>query len=226
MRESGISPKGRSGGRISPVTRSVEGNQVSRRWITVCLALAAAAAGPAYADIYTWVDKDGVTHVSNVPPPEDVRVTKVARAAPKDPARVAAARESARLAEMRALRERVDELSKEVEHSRDAMPPPYAAAPAMAFAPPAAAPAPTVVVTVINQPAPQPEVVPSGCDYTLGSCGVGFFPGYTYYAPPFQRGFHKPHRKWATPTRQSFGIPPPLIPYPVTTHSPGGRRLG
>jgi hypothetical protein len=204
---------------------SVRESGMSRRWITVCFALAAAAAGPAMADIYTWVDKDGVTHVSNVQPPEDVRVTKVARAAPKDPAREAAAREAARLSEVRALRERVDELSKEVEHSRDATPPPYAAAPVMAFAPPA--PAPTVVVTVINQPAQQPEFAPSGCDYTLGSCGVGFFPAYPYYAPPFQRGFHKPHhRKWATPTRQSFGIPPPLIPYPATTRSGGGRRVG
>ena len=88
---------------------------MSRRWITVCFALAAAAAGPALADIFTWVDKDGITHVSNLPPPEDVRVTKVARAAPQGPRPRAAAREAARPAEMRALRERVDELSKEVE---------------------------------------------------------------------------------------------------------------
>jgi len=193
---------------------------VSRRWIAVLWALAAAA--PAYADIFTWVDKDGITNVSNMPPPEDVRVTKVARTAPRDAARDAAARQS----EMRALRERVDELSKEVELSRnDGMPPPYAPAPVMAFSPPAAPPAPTVVVTVINQPAQpqQPEIAPSACDYTLGGCG-SYFPGYTYYAPPYQRGFHKPYRKWAaTPTRQGALIPP-LIPY--TMHPVGGRRLG
>ena len=203
---------------------------MSRRWIAVCFAWAAAAS-PALADMFTWVDKTGITHVSNLPPPDDVRVTKVARAAPKDPAREAA-REAARIAEMRALRERVDELSKEVEQARD-VPPPYAAAPLMAFAPPAA-PAPTVVVTVINQPS-QPEAAPSQCDYTLGGCGVGFFPGYAgffpgyaNYGPPFQRGSHRPHhhRKWAaTPTRQGSLIPP-LIPYPATTHPTGGRRLG
>jgi len=198
------------------------------QWMAVGVALGlAAAAGVAHADMYTWVDKDGITNVSNVAPPEDVRVTKVARAAPKDPAREAAAREAARLVEMRALRDRVDELSKEVEHSRsDAYPPPYAAPPAMAFAP--SPPAPTVVVTVINQPAAQPEATNAGCDASFGGCGVGFFPGYTYYAPPYQRGFHKPHRgKWptTTPARQNWQIPPPLIPSP-TTQVIGGRRLG
>ena len=96
--------------------------------VTVCFALAAAA-GPACADIFTWVDKNGVTNVSNEPPPEGVRVTKVVRSAPKDAAREAAAR----TAEMRALRDRVEDLTKEVEQARhDAMPPPYAPVPAMA----------------------------------------------------------------------------------------------
>jgi Domain of unknown function (DUF4124) len=188
--------------------------------VTVCFALAAVATGPACADIFTWVDKNGVTNVSNEPPPEGVRVTKVVRSAPKDAAREAAAR----TAEMRALRDRVEDLTKEVEQTRhDAMPPPYAPAPAMAYAPPPAAP--TVVVTVINQPA-QPEPAPAACDLGYG-CGLGFFPGYTYYAPvaPYQRGFHKPYRRWAgTPMRQGSLIPP-LIPYPAT-HSSPGRRLG
>lgn len=202
---------------------------MTKGWITVCFAFAAVSAGPAYADMYTWVDKDGITHVSNLAPPSDVRVTKVARTAPRDPAREAG------LGEMRALRERVDELSKEVAQSRnDALPPPYAPAPAMAFVPPAASPAPTVVVTVINQPAQpaQSDFAPSACDYTFGGCGSYFpyFPGYAYYAPPIQRGFHRPHhhRKWgATPTRQGQGaLIPPLIPYPTSTHSAPGRRLG
>jgi hypothetical protein len=194
--------------------------------VTACFALAAAA--PAYADMFTWVDKDGVTNISNEPPPEGVRVTRVVRSAPKDAAREAAARDAARMTEMRALRDRVEDLTKEVEMSRrEAMPPPYAPAPAMAFAPPPAAP--TVVVTVINQPA-QSEPAPAACDLGYGcGLGLGFFPGYTYYAPvgPYQRGFHKPHRKWAaTPTRQGSGsLIPPLIPYPTTQISPG-RRLG
>ena len=86
----------------------------------------------------------------------------------------------------------------------------------------------TVVVTVINQPPAQAEATNAGCDASFGGCGVGFFPGYTYYAPPYQRGFHKPHRgKWptTTPARQNWQIPPPLIPSP-TTQVIGGRRLG
>jgi len=192
-------------------------------WVTGVALMLAVAVGPANADMYTWVDKDGITNVSNVAPPEDVRVTKVARAAPKDPAREAAARDAARLAEVRALRERVEEL----EHSRDAFPPPYTPAPVMALAP--APPAPTVVVTVVNQPAQsaQPEPAYAGCDLAFGGCGVGYFPGYTYYAPPFQRGFHRPNRKLPTqlPTRQGWQIPPPLIPLP-TTQLMGGRRVG
>ena len=190
-------------------------------WVTALVVLVLAVAmGPAHADMYTWVDKDGITNVSNVAPPEDVRVSKVVRSAPRDPAREAAARDAARLAEVRALRERVDEL----EHSRDALPPPYTPAPVMAVAP--APPAPTVVVTVINQPA-QPEVASAGCDGAFGGCGVGYFPGYTYYAPPFQRGFHRPNRKLPAqlPARQGWQIPPPLIPLP-TTQLMGGRRLG
>ena len=192
-------------------------------WRAAGVALALAmAASPAGADIYTWVDKDGTTNVSNVPPPENVRVTKVSHTAPRDPAREAAAREAARLAEVRALRDRVDELSKEVEHSRDAFPPPYAAAPVMAYAP---APAPTVVVTVINQPA-QPEATNAGCDLAFGGCGVGFFPGYGYYAPPYQRGFHKPgrNRPAQLPARQNWQLVPPLIPPPAMHVS--GRRSG
>jgi hypothetical protein len=200
------------------------------RWIMVGFALAALTS-PAHADIYTWVDKDGITNVSNLPPPADVRVTKVARASPKDPAREAAARQ----AEMRALRERVDQLSSEVEQSRSAgMPPPDAPPPVMAYAP--APPAPTVVVTVVNQPAQpaQPDYASSGCDYTLGGCGF-YFPGYTYVVPSFPRGVHKPqnHRHRTMPARRTFGLTqplaspliPPLIPHPVS-QQPTGRRLG
>ena len=194
---------------------------MSRHLVLAGMIAALAAAGAAQADIYTWVDKDGITNVSNEPPPEGVHVKKVVRTAPKDAAREAAIRQ----AELRALRDRVDELSKEVEHARD-VPPPFAAAPVMAYAPPPAPPAPTVVVTVINQPAQAEQAAPPGCDYTLGTCGIGFLPGYAYYAPPYHRGFHKPHRnRWATPIRQGSLIPP-LIPLPAPTQPLGGRRLG
>jgi hypothetical protein len=138
---------------------------------------------------------------------------------------------------MRALRERVDELSQVVEQARNAgAPPPDAPPPVVAYAPPPA-PAPTVVVTVVNQPAqpPEPDYASSGCDYTLGGCGF-FFPGYTYVAPSFPRGFHKPqhHRNRGKPMRPSFGLTQPLanplvpslIPNSTRPQHAPGRRLG
>ena len=43
----------------------------------------------AHADMYVWTDKAGVTNISNVPPPEGMRLVSVTRAAPKDPAQEA-----------------------------------------------------------------------------------------------------------------------------------------
>src|SRR5437763_8847181 len=79
----------------------------------------------AHADIYTWVDAAGSINVSNLAPPDDVHVTKVMHAS----ASAAAtgdepARDTTRLAEMRALAERVRQLEDEVESARRQVPPP------------------------------------------------------------------------------------------------------
>ena len=78
---------------------------------------------PAYADIYTWVDASGVVNVSNLAPPENVRVTNVIHAsAPKITTRDDANRDAARHAEVQALTERVRQLENEVALARSKAP--------------------------------------------------------------------------------------------------------
>ncbi len=175
--------------------------------LTAALALVVTTA---HADIYTWIDKKGLTNVSNLPPPEDAKVTNVQRAAPKDAAREAAAREALRQAEVRVLNEKVQQLQDQVEQARRdppvlayAPPPPYASAP---------------TVNIVNvTPQAQPSYAPSysGCDYSFGDC-FGGWPGYwggtTTYIPG---RIGKPYRR-----ANGFGNPgnnqivPPLIPLP------------
>jgi hypothetical protein len=70
---------------------------------------------PAHADLYTWVDASGGVNVSNLPPPEGVRITNVILAsAPKTTTRDDDARGAARDAEVQALTERVRQLEDEV----------------------------------------------------------------------------------------------------------------
>ena len=65
----------------------------------------------AHADIYTWVDASGSINVSNLAPPDGVRVVSVVHeSAPAIAARAEAAREAARQAEGQALAERVRQL--------------------------------------------------------------------------------------------------------------------
>lgn len=149
-----------------------------REWKAAVLAAILAGsldALTARADIYVWTDAAGVTNVSNLPPPEGVRTSNVTRAAPKDPAREAALREAARESEMRALNERVQQLQAEVEQSRRETPPPaaFVSPPPMHHAPAPAAP----YVIVVSPPPPAYPQPLSGCDYSWGNCGFGFWPG-------------------------------------------------
>jgi len=74
---------------------------------------------PAHADVYTWVDASGGVNVSNLAPPEGVRITNVIVAsAPKATTRDDSARETARDAEVQALTKRVRQLEDEVEPQR------------------------------------------------------------------------------------------------------------
>ena len=63
------------------------------------------------AEIYTWVDPTGVVNLSNLAPPDGVRVTRVTHeAAPRVPSASDVAREAARQAELQALADRAKDL--------------------------------------------------------------------------------------------------------------------
>jgi len=179
------------------------------------LVLVAGAVAPTHADIYTWTDKNGVVNVSNLPPPEGVRPTRVTHEAPKDPAREAAARDAAQLAELRALNERVAQLQEQVEQSRRETPPPMVVvAPPMM---PYAAPAAPYIVNVVTQSPPAYGSTGSGCDYgwgDWGDCGgFGVWPGY--YGAGVVAVPRRNHggRRFGPPQVQN-PIVPPLIPPP------------
>lgn len=139
----------------------------------VLLALLAWAAGMqlARADIYTWVDANGVTNVSNVGPPDGARVTAVTHETPQAAAsRYDAAREAARQAEVQALADRVRQLETQVEIAQRPAPP----SPATVAYVPVATP---VFVPYETEPAAAPAT--RGCDPTWYGCwasGWGFFP--------------------------------------------------
>ena len=66
---------------------------------------------PAHADLYTWVDASGGVNVSNLAPPEGVRIIKVTvEPAPKTTTRNDHAREAARETQVQALAKRVRQL--------------------------------------------------------------------------------------------------------------------
>jgi hypothetical protein len=127
----------------------------------------------AHADIYTWVDASGTVNVSNLAPPEGIRVTKVIRESDsKTKAREDAARDAARQAEVQALAARVQQLQDEVDRARRQLPV------QMDYR---AIPAPPAVPYEID-PAPPPaqyaaNVAPSasmGCDLSWIGCGFGW----------------------------------------------------
>ena len=134
----------------------------------------ACALQPVHAEVYTWTDASGRVNVSNLPPPAGVRVTSVIRESPEAVARVEAAREAARQAEVQALSDRVQQLEREVDVARRTPPmPPY---------PVAAPPAAVQNTFVMVQPPVQdrfdaPPPVPTGCGYGGLDCGYWWGPG-------------------------------------------------
>jgi HAMP domain-containing protein len=133
----------------------------------------------AHADIYTWVDASGTINVSNLTPPEGVRVTNTLRAsAPATPTRDDAARNAARQAEVQALAERVRRLEDEVELATRQAPPPvdYRAIPAPPVVQYVVTPPPVqYAFNVVNMTPPAPAY--NGCDPTWINCGPWWFPG-------------------------------------------------
>jgi hypothetical protein len=143
---------------------------------------------PACADIYTWIDASGTVNVSNLSPPEDVRVTSLMRESPpKTDVRDDAAREAVRQAELQALSDRVRQLENEAEVARRPAPPPqvvYVPVPVPVSVP---APAP---VQYQAESAPPPS---GGCDPSWSSCwgwwGAGFYPASVIVVrAPFMHG--------------------------------------
>ena len=144
----------------------------------------------AHADIYTWVDASGGINVSNLAPPEGVRVTNIIHAsAPKNPTR-----DDTRQVEVQALAERVLALENELELAKRQAPPPveYRAIPAPPAMQYGVDLAPPPVQYVLNAAyAAQPTN--AGCDLTWMNCG--FWSGSSFYpasvivlrAPNFRR---------------------------------------
>jgi hypothetical protein len=131
----------------------------------------------AHAEIYTWVDPAGVVNLSNLAPPEGVRVTRVTHEpAPRVASASEVAREAARQAELQALAdrarelevqalsERIRQLEREVEIGRSQPPPAvgYAVMPSLP------------VTQYVVEPAPPAS---TGCDPAWFGCGPWWGPG-------------------------------------------------
>jgi hypothetical protein len=163
----------------------------------------------AHADIYTWVDASGSTNVSNLAPPDGVRVTKVMHAS-APAAADEAVRDATRQAETQALAERVRQLEDEVELARRQVPPPADYRPL---------PLPPVVQYIVNA-APQltqyavTETPPTNawCDPTWLSCGLAWGPAF-YPAGVFvlrAPGFR--HFQSASGSHHHVAVHPPMHP--------------
>lgn len=177
----------------------------------------------AHADIYTWVDASGTINVSNIAPPEEVRVTNILHARPPEVvARENAAREATRQAETQALAERVRQLEDEVALARRQAPPRADYRPA---------PVPPVIQYVVEPAAPPMQYavdVPSpayaGCDPAWLGCGLWWGPAiypasvFVVSAPGFRR---------FPPVRNghNFAVRPPMHPFgPRQRHNSAAQQ--
>jgi len=156
---------------------------VAKVLAAVLLALALSPA--ARAEIYTWVDAQGRTNISNLPPPDGARVTKVVHEAPPNPYNDAA-RDAARQAELDSLAQRVDQLQAALQNAARQPPPP----PQTQFiVVPAAAP-----VQYVSEPEPAPQAQDCNYGWTCnGWWNPGFPPFVSYIYVPASRGRNPPH---------------------------------
>jgi len=137
----------------------------------------------ARADIYTWTDANGRVNISNVTPPDGVRVTSVVRETPKPLVPMQLAVTSVPQQDVQVLGDRVRQLELEVELARRQAP----AAPTIIYA--GAPTAQPVQYSYAPEPAPGPNYgngsgygYPYGCDPSWFGCGFGF--GYAPYWYP------------------------------------------
>lgn len=178
--------------------------------------LLAGALPLAHADIYTWTDESGRVNISNVTPPEGVRVTKVARESPAQvAAREEARREALREAEVRVLAERVRQLQDEVDFAKRQPPQvEYRVMPA---------PSPPII-QYISMPAPQyaapdpPPVTSNTCGLGWPDCTFGWYPGFYPVSVAVPRAPH--FRRNAPAPLPSRGHIAPWLPITV----PGSGR--
>jgi len=137
--------------------------------LILTLACGLAACG-AQADIYTWVDAKGTVNMSNLEPPDGVRVTKVTHdSPPMNPPPRDLAGESARQAEVQALAVRVMQLEYEAEFSRRQV------AAMATYVPPAPVYVPQYMPQYVPDP---PQYANSGCDPSWPQCGAGWSPSF------------------------------------------------
>lgn len=176
------------------------------------LAVIAVASGPqfAHADIYTWADASGAINVSNLAPPEGVRVISVAHASPEAAAaRENAVREAARRTETQTLEERVRQLESEAAARRQA--PTQVVYPTIPAPPPIqywSEPAPAPVQYVVSE---APPTYTQGCDPSWLSCGLGWWPGFYPASVVFVRA--PSFRRFpAAPIRPRFAVRQPMRP--------------
>ena len=170
-------------------------------------------AAPAQADIYTWIDDSGSVNISNLAPPDGVRVTKTVReSAPRIVPRPDPAVEAARQAEVQALAERVRQLEGELAFTQTQEPPP----PTYQVMPPT-----PVIQYFVDAGTSQVQYNSvgnsgSGCGPSWVDCGIGwntgFFPGVIFVTTPNFRRF---------PPRVGH----PIAPAPIV-RGPGGSRRG
>ena len=177
---------------------------------TLAILAGAFAVQLAHADTFLWVDSSGMTNVSNIAPPDGVKVTKVFHSSAPSPA--------ARDAQLQALTSRVQELETELELTRRQPPPPpayptaFPALPAMPYPPVRAAP-PVQYDTEEEAPSAY-----AGCDPTWTPCGLWappiWYPSSVVVLPAHFRRFNAYH------FRHHFAARPPMHAYIASQHFP------
>jgi hypothetical protein len=196
----------------------------------------------AHADIYTWVDASGSINVSNLTPPDGVRVTSIMHASAPAATGDETARDAARQAKTQALEDRVRQLENEVELTRREVPE-YRPIPAPPVVQYIVEPPPVFVQYAVSEPSP----ANNWCVPNALNCGLAWAPGFypasvvVLRAPTFQHfrpapgrhdfGTHSPTHTSLVPPLATSLIPPLATPVvrpllPPLLRSPDSFRRG
>ena len=150
----------------------------------------------AHADIYRWTDASGRMNISNLPPPEDVRVTSVTKETPQDvQARYEALHQQAQQAEFQAMNERIRQLENQVAQPPVVMPQVQVI------------PVPITIQAPVQYSYPVEMAQPAagGCDPSWAGCGGYFNPWY--YPPSVIVVNNGPFHRRPGPPRFNPGYP-------------------